>query len=395
MSRQVLIVGGAGEGTPGLETMLQRLGFPETHRAAGVDEVLATLAQGDTDLLLLPIDEIDDVQLGAIERASRREGFTGLVATAPRQDPALMLRAMRAGIQEFLVRPIVPSELSGAVERLFRRADGTAVNGPVIAVFGSKGGVGTTTVAVNLAHALARTHAEARVAVADFAIPAGDLRLLLNIRPAYDLGDIAGKIDRLDADVLLSVMVSASERLWALASPEGPEAEELVDANVTTAVVRELRAANGFTVLDCEHQLKDRTLAALDAADRIVLLTELKVPALRSAQRTLGVFRRLGYPDEKVLVVVNRFQSEDVVTPSEATDVLKTPIFFRLPNDYRTCLSASNTGKPIGDSHPESRLAAAYLQMARKISGVEDSVISLNGNGSRGRLRTLFSRRRG
>ena len=140
---------------------------------------------------------------------------------------------------------------------------------------------------MNLAFALTRVHTEARVAVADLALPGGDIRLLLNVRPSYDLGDIAEKIDRVDADLMHSVLAPATDGLWVLAAPERPEAEEIVDANVAATVVQQLKAAFNFSVLDCEHQLNDRTLAALDAADRIILLTELKVPANKRVQITV------------------------------------------------------------------------------------------------------------
>jgi len=395
MSRQALLVGVAAGTDSGLEQTLQRYGYSRMVRIETVGEALELIGQQHVDLLFVPIDEVDELQLAAIDRASRRERHMGVVAIGPRAEPELMLRAMRAGIQEFLVRPLVLSDLVGAVERLHRRTSAGVTSGQVCAVYSAKGGVGASTVAVNLAYSLSCNHSEARVAIADFALPGGDIRILLNVRPSYDLGDLAGKVERIDADLLNSVLVPATDGLWVLAAPDRPEDGEAVDANVISSVIQQLRSTFHFTVLDCETQMSDRTLAALDAADRIVLLTELKVSAMRSAQRTLTIFRRLGYPNEKVCVVVNRYQSGDVVSAAEAVGVLKTDIFFKLPNDYRSSLGAATAGVPVAKSSPDSKLAWAYLQMAQKLGGGDLPNAGRSGaNGSRSVLRQLFSRKR-
>lgn len=395
MSRLALVVSDPADKDQTLEHVLQRHGYSRIVHNATMTQALVTLEQQPVDLLLVPIENVDEGQLAVIDRLNRRERQMGIIATGETTDPALMLRAMRAGIQEYLVRPLVTAELSAALDRLARRTTSAVSDGQVFAVFGSKGGVGASTVAVNLAHTLTLTHPEAKVAVADFALPGGDIRLLLNVRPAYDLGDIAGKVDRMDADLLQSVMVASTDRLWVLAAPERPEADEEVDANVSSTVVRQMRTAFNFTVLDCEHRLNDRTLAALDAADRIILLTELKVPALRAAQRMIGVFRRLGYANEKLGVVVNRYQSEDVVSPGEAAEVLKTDIFFRLPNDYPTCSRASTDGVPISVKAPQSKLAASYRQLALRVAGSDtDHRASRTTPNGKMSLRTIFTRRR-
>ncbi|HEX6316782.1 MAG TPA: response regulator [Gemmatimonadaceae bacterium] len=393
MSRLALVISEPGETDETLEQLLQRHGYSRIVHNPSVMQALVTLEQQPVDLLVVPIETVDESQLAVIDRLNRRERHMSIIATGESTDPSLMLKAMRAGVQEFLLRPIIPTELQSALERLARRTTSAVADGQVYAVFGSKGGVGTSTVAVNLAHALTLVQSDAQVAVADFALPGGDVRLLLNVRPPYDLADIASKVNRLDRDLLHSVMVPALDRLWVLAAPERPEADEELDAAVSTAVVKQMRTAFNYSVLDCEHRLNDRSLAALDAADRILLLTELKVPALRAAQRMIGVFRRLGYPNEKLGVVVNRYQSEDVVSPSEAAEVLKAEIFFRLPNDYPTCSRASTDGVPVSTIAPQSKLAAAYRQLASRLSGVSEQDRH-SANGSRVTLRTIFQRKR-
>ncbi len=109
----------------------------------------------------------------------------------------------------------------------------------------------------------------------------------------------------------------------------------------------------------------------------------------------IGVFRRLGYPNDKLGVVVNRYQSEDVVSPGEAAEVLKADIFFRIPNDYPTCSRASTDGVPVSVNAPQSKLAASYKQLAQRVSGSEqDHRASRHTPNGRMSLRTIFTRRR-
>jgi pilus assembly protein CpaE len=394
MTRLALLIGSAVGDEPAVEASLTRFGIGRVLRPRSLEAALETIANEHVDLLVVPVDAVDDEGLAAIERAVRRERHMGVLATAPAADPQLMLRAMRAGIQEFLTRPIVPPEFVSALERLHRRAESVSLNGQVFAVFSAKGGVGTSTVAVNLACALAATNGEARVAIADLALPGGDVGILLNARPAYDITALASKLDQLDAELVNSVMSPAADGVWILGAPERTDAADAIDAGAVSAIIAQLRSGFAFTVVDCEHQLNDRTLAALDTADRILLLTELKVPALRAAQRTLGIFRRLGYPNEKLCVVVNRLQSGDVVSATEASQVLKADIFFKLPNEYRTVSEAATAGRPVVDSHGESKLAAAFLQLAHKVGGGTQAATGVAEDNGRSVFGKLFSRKR-
>ena len=397
MAREALIVGRAAGPDEQASEVLTRFGFSRIHHIETVAQAIDQLRQKHVDLVILPLDGVADLQLATLEREIRRERYTAVIGTAPKQEPDVMLRAMRAGIQEFLVSPPDPKDLAAAVDRLMRRTASAAENGDVIAVYSSKGGLGVSTVAANLAYGFAKNHPGARPALADLVIGAGDVRVLLNLDPPYDLGDLVAKIDRVDADLLNSLLTPTRGGVWVLPAPEAPEADEQVDANTITTLIQHLRTNFLFTVLDCEHQLNDRTLAALDAADRLVLVTHLSVAALRSTQRTVNLARRLGYPNDKICIVVNRWQSGEVLSPADAEDVLKAEIFFKMPNDYRVASGALTNGLPIAEFEPGAKLAWAYTQLAAKLGGGD--LAKGNGtphqNGAGGsRLKNLFARKR-
>src|SRR6478672_1819791 len=391
MAREALLVGRAAGPDEQANEVLARFGFSRINHLETVAEAIDHLRQKHVDLVILPLDGVADLQLATLEREIRRERYTAVIGTAPKQEPEMMLRAMRAGIQEFLVSPPDPKDLAAAVDRLMRRTQTAAENGDVIAVYSSKGGLGVSTVAANLAYGFAKNHPGARPALADLVIGAGDVRVLLNLDPPYDLGDLVAKIDRFDADLLNSLLTPTRGGVWVLPAPDAPEADEQVDANTITTVIQHLRSNFLFTVLDCEHQLNERTLAALDAADRIVLVTQLNVGALRSTQRTVQLCTRLGYSKEKVCVVVNRFQSGEVLSPSDAEEVLKAPIFFKLPNDYRVASAALTNGVPVAEFDPGSKLGAAFSQLAGKLGGASASATNgahkTNGTGNASRLK--------
>ena len=392
MQRKALIVSGAAGSDEIVAGVLARFGFAAATASPSIDSALKQLHGEPFDLLVLPLQEIDSLQLAALEREIRAGRSAFVIGTAASNDPDLILRAMRAGIQEFLVFPPSATDLAGAVDRLLRRSHSEHQRGQIIAVYSSKGGLGSTSMAVNLAYGFAKHLPASRVAVADLVVTDGDVRVLLNLRPAYDMGDLVKKLDRVDADLLYSLLTPCSGGVWALPGPDSPELDDMIDASTIGTIIEHLRAHFAFTVLDCEHHMSERTLAAMDAADRILLVTQLSVPALRSTQRTLTLCRRLGYPGDKLCVVVNRYQSGEVLSLADAADVLKCEIFWKLPNDYRTSAAAMTKGVPVAELNAESKLAWSYTQLSAKLGGSAPSA-ALNGNGGGhggSRLRQMF-----
>ena len=369
--RRALIVGDAFGGSDQAAEVLQRFGFAKLDEAPSLNAATARLRNDHFDLVVVAIDKLSAVEMSLLEREIRRESSM-LIGTAPKADPDLILRGMRSGVQEFLVAPPDANDLAAALDRLVRRTTKETQRGLVVAVYSGKGGLGTTSVAINLAYGFAKNHADRRVALADFVMGGGDVRVLLNLKPAYDVGDLAVKMDRVDEELLFSVLSSTTGGVWVLPASENEEVSDLLDATAAASILNHLRA-HFSVVVDCEHHMSDRTLAAFDAADRIVFVTQLIVPALRSTKRSLELCERLGYPDSKLFVVVNRHHSGDVLSLSDAKDVLGREVFWTIPNDYRAFADALTRGRPVTDKDSSSPLGRNFIQLAAKLGGTSQT----------------------
>src|SRR5688572_9738324 len=185
MAREALLVGRAAGPDDAATEVLIRFGFTKISRAETVALAIDQLRTRHVDLVITPLDDADDLQLATLEREIRRERYTGVIGTASKSEPEIMLRAMRAGIQEFLVSPPEPKDLAAAIDRLMRRTQSKLEHGEVVAVYSTKGGTGTSSIAVNLAYGFAQNHSNARCALADLVVSGGDVRVLLNINPSY------------------------------------------------------------------------------------------------------------------------------------------------------------------------------------------------------------------
>jgi pilus assembly protein CpaE len=368
--RKALVIGEAAGAHDSAVEVLQRFGFSQLDTVASLAAATAKLRADHYDLVIAPIDTLSPVDMTVLEREVRRESSL-LIGTAPTADPELILRGMRAGVQEFLVAPPSSNELAGALDRLIRRSTTEVQRGTVVAVFSGKGGLGTTSVAINLAFAFAKNHPDRRVALADFVMGGGDVRVLLNLKPSYDVGDLALKMDRIDEELLFSVLSTVEGGVWVLPASEKAEVADLIDASAASTIISHLRS-HFSVIIDCEHHMSDRTLAAFDAADRIVLVTELTIPALRSTKRSLELCERLNYQDSKLFVVVNRHHSGDVVTLKDAQDVLGREVFWTIPNDYRAFSDALTRGRPVTERDSGAPLSKAFVQLAAKLGGTSE-----------------------
>jgi pilus assembly protein CpaE len=368
--QRALVVANAAGAPESANAVLQRFGITTVATAATPNDALQLLRGQEFDLFIAPMQSLDAVDLAAFERETRRHSTMLVIGTAPVAEADLILRAVRAGVQEFLVYPPDAKELSAAIDRLLRRRGDDGPRGRLIAVYGAKGGIGATTIAINLAFSIARLVSTGRVALVDLVASGGDVCTLLGLKPAHDLSLLASKGDALDAELVRATVTPADGGVWVLPSPMDPEAGESVTGDVVQALLEQMRTSYAHTVIDVEHWLGERSVAALDAADEIVMVTQLDVSSLRRTQRVLTVFRRLGYGDDKVRIVVNRAHDADLLSLTDAREVLFAPIEFTIPNDFRGCADAATRGRPMVLSAPSSGVAAAVTQLARDVAGL-------------------------
>ncbi len=366
MRQCVLVDGAFGQPEPLLAALL-RAGFAPPEKVDSLQSALAVLQTEAFELLILPVAAIDAAQKAPLEALLRSSSQLVAIGTAPEASADLVLNTMRAGISEFLLSSASVDELAAAIGRLEHRWANAPVRGAVTAVFSPKGGQGATTIAVNLAHALARR--SSRVVIIDLVLAMGDVALQLDLRPDYDVGELAQKVDRLDRELLQSVAAIGPDGLSVLAATERLDLAPILNGDVVGALLAQCRQTYEHTIVDCEHAFESRTVATLDAADRILLVAQLQVSSLVVAKRTLSVFRELGYDDDKIQIVVNREGSTNLVTPAEAQKVLGRNIDARIPNDFAIASEAQAQGVPFLRHSAGSVLAKSYEALATRVAG--------------------------
>lgn len=362
--RTVLTVTGAVGPDAELDAALAPLGFAPAEVALTAAALLDHLHAAHYDLLLLPLDGVADV-LGALEEALRADPAMSVVGTGPAADPELILRGLRLGAHEFLVRPAAARDLVGAVERAQRRVSPDGRRGRLVAVFSPKGGMGVTTIAINLAVACAAAAPKQRVALVDLSEDDPDIRLFLNLAPVYDIEDLIARGDDIDGSVVASILTEHPSGVWVL--PAAERGRGALDAASVTAMLGHLRAHFDVIIIDADSSRRPHVLAALDAAHRILLVTQLSLPALRSAQQAGQWLRERGYEEGKLQILMNRVSGGDAVSLADARDVLGCDIAHTLPNDHRSCTTAVARGVALRQAMPDARLTKRFEALAAQV----------------------------
>lgn len=393
--RLALVVHGTGAPDDLLNELLSVRGFGPVVVVASLLEVTAQLRSRAPALVIVPVPPGGaGSEFASFQQELRRHPSTAVIGTSPTKDADTVLAAMRAGISEFLVSPLDRLELEGALTRVLNLGTAGQPSGQLFTVYSAKGGLGTSTLALSLAWALAHLPSRPSVALADFSTTGAGVRVMLDLKPLYDLGSVAARADRLDREFLRSVMVTHESGVHVLAAADALDAGDPMSVDTAARLLELLRQEHTYVVVDTDHHFGDQTIAALDAADRVLLLTQLDVSALRSTQRTLGVFARLGYPETKVNVVVNRQSDRDAVPASDAERVIGRRIDYRLPNDYAHCADAITYGRFLQEQAPATApVVTAVARMAATLTGNPDAAAGeRNGRSPGSRLSRLFGR---
>jgi pilus assembly protein CpaE len=346
------------------------------------------------NLLLLEAKPLDEA-LALAERFHLDSPATAIFMLSSDSTPNTILRAMRAGAKEFLPRPVVPAELGGAVEKLLRQAGSSSGRGKVVAVFSNKGGVGTTSVSVNLAVALARVTGK-EAALADLDLQAGDVSIFMNARPTKTIADVCTGGARIDSTAVTGALVKHDTGVFVLSGPERPEQTEVVKPAKVNEIITTLRDSFPFVVVDNGHGFSDVNLEVFDLADQIFVVVLLNLPSIRAAQRCLDVFRQLNYlrDQEKVRLIVNRYLPQKDIGIEQLEEALHYPVYWRIPNDYANMSDAINAGMPVAEIDAEAEVTRSYDQLAGELAGLDGNVMNEDAKASKGFLEKILRRGR-
>jgi pilus assembly protein CpaE len=285
----------------------------------------------------------------------------------------------QAGADDYLVKPVDPTELEMRIKVLLARvraaqpaaAQMTSVpsQAKTISVFSLRGGVGVTSVAVNLAVALAQLW-QMEVPLMDLALESGHCALMLDLRPQYNLADLADRdAGEIDDDVLEGIFVRHDSGVHLLSAPPSPELADTITPTLVDTLVTHVRPRFPYLVIDTSPRFDEVTLTALDRSDVIVLLLTPELASLKVTKATLDVFHALDYPPDKLVAVLTQPFARGGLPQKNIEAALHMSLMTVVPHEPALFVEAINRGIPLVLGYPEALASLALQHLAYRLSG--------------------------
>jgi pilus assembly protein CpaE len=341
------------------------------------------------DVVLMDINMPDMDGIAATEAIRANQPAVQVVILSVQSDQNYMRRAMLAGARDFLTKPPMGDELISAIRRAGNMAQSEraktalvqpapvmggmgavygigAAKGKIITVYSPKGGVGCTTIAVNLAITL--NNDDTHAVLVDGNLQFGDVAVFVNEQGKNTIADLTARADELDPEIVEEVMLKhAASGLHILAAPNRPEHAEKVSSGQFSTVIEYLRRLYAYVVVDTSAYLTDATLAAIDSSDLIILVTTQDIPSIKNCRLFLDLLLTMGIERNRILFVMNRFDKRINITPERVAENLKQEVAAVIPLDEQVVTKAVNRGVPFVLDQKNQGAARGILSLAESV----------------------------
>lgn len=317
--------------------------------------------------------------INIITSLKEKDNVLYVVAVSNKTTTDNIIKVLRAGAKDFVTKPFVTTEFTNLLNEIKKTYSVADVKNSckIISTFSNKGGIGKTSVAVNLALEIAQMSKE-KVALLDLNLQLGDVSTFLDMTPSFAMDYIADNINHLAGDDLLKSMTRyKNTSLYVIADPLSIDKSKEISASQIESILNALKKTFSYIVIDIGTNIDSKTITALNYSDLILLIAIVNLPAIRSTQRCMDLFKQLGYSNDKIKLVLNRYMENEDIKASDIEEVVNQKVYWKIPNNYLTMMSAINKGVPVSEINPEANISLNYKDFASKLT---DYLITQNLN---------------
>lgn len=351
--------------------------FEVIAEAENGEEAIFIVKESKPDIVLMDINMPVMDGIRATEEITLNVPEATVIIMSVQGETEYVRKAMTAGARDYLCKPFDIDELSETIIKAWslesRRREKAAelssdevLKSRVITVFSTKGGVGKTTIAANLAVSLARK-TKKKVALVDLDLQFGDIAIMLNVSVKNTICDIVKEIAQLDKTLMEEYMVTHFSGVKVLPAPVKPEYAEYITGSHVEKIINTLRESFNYIIIDTAAGFHESVLTALDMSDRILVISTLDLPSIKNIKTGLDVMETLQYPSEKIHIVLNKAAEQYGIKYKDFEDTLQKLISSIVPEDNQTVITSANKGLPFVMTRAETKVAKSVANIGKSL----------------------------
>jgi pilus assembly protein CpaE len=334
-------------------------------------QALDKIENTSPDIVIMTLGAADLDVLNLAERIILHKPRTFVILLAENLNVETVQSAMKVGAHNVIEFPTSPKSFAEYIKSVYNN-ETTRINSltenqtitwmsRVITVFGSKGGIGKTTIATNLAVKLAENRK--KVALINLDLQFGDVHTFLDIEPKDTISELVQEVYTPNIDSVRSYMVVHPSGVHVLCAPKSPEYAEVVSPEKIQSLLSLIRTYYDYVIIDTASTFSDITVTAIESASIILFVTGLDVSILKNSKLSFSLLESLQQKD-KVRILVNRAVETNSITINDVQKIIGCPIWAKIPSDYKIAVSALNRGVPFVIGAPHSKLSQSISEVA-------------------------------
>ncbi|MBQ9149752.1 AAA family ATPase [bacterium] len=319
----------------------------------------------NVDLILFDINSKESEQiLAKINELKKTKESLKFIALSYEINSGLVNLTLKEGVSDFLLKPVIPSILETAINKIHIN---TNTKAKTISVFSNKGGVGKTSLAINLAYEIYK-ETNSKICVLDLSFNNEDVSVFLDIQQKYDIDYIMKNIENSNKEAILSLISKYQDTsLYVLEAQENISPELNYTPQKINKIINSLKNIFDYIIIDTSIMINEMNIAILNSSDLILLIASLNMASIRNCQKCYELFDKIGYDNDKIKLVVNRYIENQDITLEDIENSVGRKVFGIIPNNYLTLIDSINIGRTVGEVNPQSNIAKAYARIAGDI----------------------------